>query len=214
MEGGEEVAVEFSLPDLPYPVDALEPYIDAQTMEIHHGRHHQTYVNKLNEALKKHPEISVSSVEELLRKLESVPEDIRVAIRNNGGGHANHSLFWRIMKKNGGGEPKGELLKAIEKKFGSFSKFQEEFSQKAATHFGSGWAFLVVNGFKELEVYSLPNQDSPYLKGHIPILGLDVWEHAYYLKYQNKRPEYIKNWWNTINWEEVEENYQKALKEV
>lgn len=199
-----------TLPPLPYAYDALEPYIDALTMEIHHTKHHATYVNNLNAALDKHPELHEVPLEVLLRNLESVPEDIRVAVRNNGGGHANHSLFWTVMKSGGGGEPTGELAEAIQATFGSFAAFKEKFSQAAATRFGSGWAWLVVNAFGKLEVYSTPNQDSPLMEGKTPILGLDVWEHAYYLKYQNRRPDYIAAWWNVVNWDEVACRYAEA----
>ncbi len=202
----------FELPALPYAYDALEPYIDARTMEIHHTKHHQGYVNKLNAALEKHPELQGVALEDLLRNIASVPEDIRTAVRNNGGGHANHSLFWTIMSPNGGGAPSGELAAAIDAAFGSFDAFKDAFSQAAATRFGSGWAWLVVDGFGNLKVYSTPNQDSPYMDGFTPILGLDVWEHAYYLKYQNRRPEYIQNWWNVVNWEEVARRYAAAKK--
>ena len=202
----------FELPALPYAYDALEPYIDARTMEIHHTKHHQGYVNKLNAALEKHPELQGVALEDLLRNIASVPEDIRTAGRNNGGGHANHSLFWTIMSPNGGGAPSGELAAAIDAAFGSFDAFKDAFSQAAATRFGSGWAWLVVDGFGNLKVYSTPNQDSPYMDGFTPILGLDVWEHAYYLKYQNRRPEYIQNWWNVVNWEEVARRYAAAKK--
>ncbi len=200
------------LPALPYPYDALEPYIDARTMEIHHTKHHQGYVNKLNAALEKHPELQGVALEDLLRNIASVPEDIRTAVRNNGGGHANHSLFWTVMSPNGGGEPTGELAEAINEAFGSFQAFKDAFSQAAATRFGSGWAWLVVDAFGKLKVYSTPNQDNPYMDGFTPILGLDVWEHAYYLKYQNRRPEYIQNWWNVVNWEEVARRYAAARK--
>jgi len=194
------------LPALPYPFDALEPHIDAQTMEIHHDRHHATYVNNLNAALEKHPELFDKSLDELLSNLDSVPEDIRTAVRNNGGGHANHTLFWEILSKNGGGAPSGELADAINSAFGSFEKFKEEFTKAATTRFGSGWAWLVVDNGK-LSVTSTPNQDSPIMEGKTPILGLDVWEHAYYLKYQNKRPDYINAFWNVVNWEEVAKRY-------
>ncbi len=200
----------FELPALPYAYDALEPYIDARTMEIHHTKHHQGYVNKLNAALEKHPELQGVALEDLLRNIASVPEDIRTAVRNNGGGHANHSLFWTVMSPNGGGAPSGDLAAAIDAAFGSFDAFKDAFSQAAATRFGSGWAWLVVDGFGKLKVYSTPNQDSPYMEGFTPILGLDVWEHAYYLKYQNRRAEYIQNWWNVVNWEEVARRYAAA----
>lgn len=197
------------LPALPYAFDALEPYIDAQTMEIHHGRHHATYVNNLNAALEGHVELQQKSVEDLISDLNSVPESIRTAVRNNGGGHANHTLFWEIMSPNGGGEPTGALAEAINETFGSFEKFKEEFTKAALGRFGSGWAWLVVDGGK-LAVTSTPNQDNPLMEGKTPILGLDVWEHAYYLKYQNKRPDYVNAWWNVINWNAVNERYLKA----
>jgi len=197
------------LPALPYAFDALEPYIDAQTMEIHHGRHHATYVNNLNAALEGHVELQQKSVEELISDLNSVPESIRTAVRNNGGGHANHTLFWEIMSPNGGGEPTGALAEAINETFGSFEKFKEEFTKAALGRFGSGWAWLVVDGGK-LAVTSTPNQDNPLMEGKTPILGLDVWEHAYYLKYQNKRPDYVNAWWNVVNWNAVNERYLKA----
>lgn len=197
------------LPALPYAFDALEPHIDAQTMEIHHGRHHQTYVNNLNAALDKHPELYEKSVEELISDLNAVPEDIRTAVRNNGGGHANHSLFWQIMSPNGGGEPSGALAEAINKTFGSFEQFKEKFTQAALGRFGSGWAWLVVNN-GQLEIMSTPNQDSPLMEGKTPILGVDVWEHAYYLKYQNRRPDYVNAFFNVINWDEVAKRYEAA----
>lgn len=202
------------LPDLPYGYDALEPYIDAKTMEIHHTKHHGGYVNKLNAALDKHPELHEYPLGVLLSNLNSVPEDIRTAVQNNGGGHYNHSLFWRIMGPDKGGKPEGELLEEINNKFGSFEKFKEEFSTAAKTRFGSGWAWLAVSRFGELTVLSTPNQDNPLMLGMVPILGLDVWEHAYYLKYQNRRPEYVENWWNVVNWEEVAKNYSEALKSL
>ncbi|MDQ7040626.1 MAG: superoxide dismutase [Rhodothermus sp.] len=204
----------FTLPPLPYPYDALEPYIDAKTMEIHYTKHHQGYVDKLNKALEGHSELQQKSIEALLRGIDEVPEAIRTAVRNNGGGHANHSLFWTIMKPNGGGEPTGELAEAIQSTFGSFETFKEKFSAEAAGRFGSGWAWLVVDENGKLQVYSLPNQDSPYMQGHTPILGLDVWEHAYYLKYQNRRAEYIQNWWNVVNWDQVAQYYKEAVAKV
>jgi Fe-Mn family superoxide dismutase len=179
-------------------------------MEIHHSKHHNAYVNNLNAALEKYPELQDLPVETLLRNINSIPEDIRTAVRNNGGGHANHSLFWAVMGPNAGGAPSGELAAAIEEAFGSFDAFKELFSKAAATRFGSGWAWLVVDGFGKLAVYSTANQDSPLSVGHMPILTLDVWEHAYYLKYQNRRPEYISNWWNVVNWEAVAERYAQA----
>lgn len=199
-----------SVPDLPYDFGALEPSIDARTMEIHHDKHHAAYVSKLNDALAKHPGLQKKSVEDLLRGIDEVPEDIRTAVRNHGGGHANHSLFWPIMGPNGGGQPEGDLGKAIADKFGSFDAFKEKFGTTAGGQFGSGWGWLVVDGSGDLDLYSLPNQDSPLMKGHTPILGLDVWEHAYYLKYQNKRPDYIQAWWDVVNWEQVASNYAGA----
>jgi Fe-Mn family superoxide dismutase len=198
-----------TLPELPYAFNALEPHIDAKTMEIHYGKHHQGYVDKLNAALEGRADLQELSVEELLSDLDRVPEDIRTAVRNNGGGHANHSLFWKMMKP-GGGELQGELKEAIDRKFGDLSKFQEAFTNAAATLFGSGWAWLVVNKEGELEIIQTPNQDSPLSRGLKPVLGLDVWEHAYYLHYQNRRPEYINAWWNVVNWDNAEDNYRKA----
>ncbi|HEY8394469.1 MAG TPA: superoxide dismutase [Thermaerobacter sp.] len=202
----------YELPPLPYDYNALEPHIDEQTMRIHHDRHHATYVNNLNAALEKYPEWQNKPIEDLLRQIEQVPADIRTAVRNNGGGHANHTLFWQIMGPNGGGQPSGALADAINQKFGSFEQFKEQFTKAAVTHFGSGWAWLVVDENGDLQVYSLPNQDSPYMKNHTPILGIDVWEHAYYLKYQNKRPDYVAAWWNVVNWAEVGKRYEAARK--
>lgn len=199
----------FELPALPYAYDALEPHIDKETMTIHHTKHHQAYIDKVNAALEGHQDLAELSVEELMTKLDSVPESIRTAVRNNGGGHANHSLFWTLLSPNGGGEPTGELADAIKAKFGSFEAFQDEFSNAAVGRFGSGWAWLVVNN-GELEVTSTPNQDTPLMEGKTPILGLDVWEHAYYLKYQNRRPDYITAFWNVVNWDEVTKLYQSA----
>jgi Fe-Mn family superoxide dismutase len=199
-----------SLPSLPYGFDALEPNIDAKTMEIHHGKHHNGYVTKLNAALEGHPELEAKSVEDLLKDIDSVPEDIRTAVRNNGGGHANHSLFWQTLAGNGGGAPSGDLASAIDSACGSFDDFKSKFSDAAAGRFGSGWAWLVVGDGGSLHVYSTPNQDSPYMEGHTPILGLDVWEHAYYLNYQNRRPDYIAAFWNVVNWEKVGELYAAA----
>ena len=199
----------FELPSLAYAYDALEPSIDTMTMEIHHSKHHNAYVNNLNAALEKHSELAGKSLEELVTNITSVPEDIRTAVRNNGGGHFNHSLFWTVMSPNGGGEPSGDLAAAIGDAFGSFASFKETFAKAAATRFGSGWAWL---GFKngKLAVLSMPNQDVPMMAGLTPILGIDVWEHAYYLKYQNRRPEYVSNWWNVVNWNEVANRYSKA----
>ena len=194
----------FSLPDLPYSTDALEPSIDKTTMEIHHGKHHATYVSNLNKALESAAELADKSVEELLaNNCAAVPENIRTAVRNNGGGHSNHSLFWQAMGPGKGGEPGGSLGEAIKNKFGGLAQFQEQFAAAAVGRFGSGWAWLL----KDLEIISTPNQDSPLMEGKIPILGLDVWEHAYYLRYQNRRPEYVKNWWNVVNWEAVEQRF-------
>lgn len=197
------------LPALPYSFDALEPHIDARTMEIHHDRHHATYVNNLNDALSGHAALADKSVEELISNLDEVPESIRTAVRNNGGGHANHTLFWEILSPNGGGAPTGELAKAIDDAFGSFDQFKEAFAVAAVKRFGSGWAWLVVKD-GSLAITSTANQDSPLMDGEQPILGLDVWEHAYYLKYQNKRPDYIAAFWNVVNWEEVNKRYQQA----
>jgi len=199
----------YSLPQLPYAYDALEPHIDKETMNIHHTKHHNTYVTNLNNALEGNADLLSKSVEELVSNLDAVPEAARTAVRNNGGGHANHSLFWEIISPTGGGNPSGDLASAIDSKFGSFESFKEEFSKAATTRFGSGWAWLVVNN-GELEVTSTPNQDSPLMEGKTPILGLDVWEHAYYLNYQNRRPEYINAFFNVINWEEVAKRYSAA----
>lgn len=200
------------LPALPYPANALEPYIDEQTMNIHHDRHHNTYVTNLNAALEKAPELQSKSVEELISDLNSVPESIRTAVRNNGGGHANHSLFWNIIGPNGGGSPSGSLAQAIDSELGGFDKFKEDFAKAAASRFGSGWAWLVVDKNGKLSITSTPNQDNPLSEGLTPILGLDVWEHAYYLKYQNKRPDYIAAFWNVVNWDEVNKRYEAAKK--
>ncbi len=199
----------FELPKLPYAHNALEPHIDEQTMMIHHGRHHNTYVTNLNNAIAGKADLENKTIEELISDLDSIPEDIRTAVRNNGGGHANHSLFWQILSPNGGGQPTGALAEAIDAELGGFEKFKEDFSAAAAGRFGSGWAWLVVNNGK-LEIMSTPNQDSPLMEGKTPILGLDVWEHAYYLKYQNKRPDYIAAFWNVVNWDEVARRYEAA----
>lgn len=201
--------VAHQLPPLPYPNNALEPHIDETTMMIHHDRHHNTYVTNLNKALEGHPELESKSVEELIANLDAVPESIRTAVRNNGGGHANHSLFWEVIGPNGGGEPSGSLAEAINAEFGSFEKFKETFAAAAAGRFGSGWAWLSLDNGK-LVVHSTPNQDSPIMEGKTPLLGLDVWEHAYYLKYQNKRPDYIAAFWNVVNWAEVQKRYEAA----
>ena len=193
----------FELPKLPYDYNALEPHIDARTMEIHHGKHHVAYTNNLNAALEKHTDLAGKTIEELLKDLGSVPEDIRGAVRNNGGGYFNHNLFWTVMGPKAGGQPQGALATAIDAAFGDFVKFKDIFSKAGVTRFGSGWAWLCVKTNGGLDVMSTPNQDSPISDGLTPILGLDVWEHAYYLKYQNRRPEYIENWWNVVNWDEV-----------
>ncbi len=190
------------LPALPYDFNALEPHIDEQTMQIHHGKHHAAYVAKLNGALAKHPDLAGKSIEELVADLNAVPEDIRGAVRNNGGGHANHSMFWQIMGPGGGGAPTGKIADAINGAFGSYDAFKEQLTNAGATRFGSGWAWLVEAG-GSLEIVSTPNQDNPLTDGKRPILGVDVWEHAYYLKYQNRRPDYLAAWFNTINWDEV-----------
>ncbi|HWP37521.1 MAG TPA: superoxide dismutase [Gemmatimonadales bacterium] len=200
------------LPALPYGFDALEPHIDTLTMQIHHGKHHQAYVTNLNAALDKHPTLHDKPLDQLLREIDKVPDDIRTAVRNHGGGHHNHSLFWTIMSPRGGGEPKGALAKALGETFGDFAKFKEAFTQAAATRFGSGWAWLLVKPGGALAVESTANQDSPLMEQKIPILGLDVWEHAYYLKYQNRRPDYITAWWNVVNWDEVGRRFDSARK--
>ena len=198
------------LPDLPYAFDALEPHIDARTMEIHHDRHHATYVNNLNAAIEGKSDLESKSIEELISDLDAVPEDIRTAVRNNGGGHANHSLFWEIMGPGGGGSPSGALGDAINAKFGGVDGLKEQVNAAGVGRFGSGWSWLVVNSNNELEVMSTPNQDSPLMEGKTPILGVDVWEHAYYLKYQNARPAYLDAWWNTVNWDAVAARYNAA----
>lgn len=199
----------FTLPDLPYPYDALEPHIDKETMNIHHTKHHGGYVTKLNAALEKHPDWAAKSIEDILASLNSVPEDVRTAVRNNGGGHANHALFWPLMSPNAGGEPSGELAQALSNTFGSFANFKDQFTSAAVGRFGSGWAWLVLDGSGKLSIMSTPNQDNPISDGFKPVLGLDVWEHAYYLKYQNRRPDYIAAWWNVVNWNQVAETYMR-----
>ena len=196
----------FTLPNLPYAFDALEPHIDAQTMQIHHGKHHQAYVNNLNAAVEKAPELANKSLDDLMRGINSVPESVRTAVRNNGGGHWNHSMFRQIMGPGKGGEPTGKLADAIKSAFGDFAKFKEQFAAAAAGRFGSGWAWLINDGGK-LSITSTPNQDNPLMEGKNAILGLDVWEHAYYLKYQNKRPDYVTAWWNLVNWDEVAKRF-------
>lgn len=199
----------YTLPELPYAYDALEPHVDARTMEIHHSKHHQAYITKVNAALEGHDDLTAKSIEDLVSDLNAIPEAIRGAVRNNGGGHANHSLFWTVMSANGGGEPTGDLAVAINAKFGSFEKFQTEFANAAATRFGSGWAWLSVdNG--EVVVESTANQDTPLSDGRTPILGLDVWEHAYYLNYQNRRPDYVSAFWNVVDWNAVAARYNAA----
>jgi Fe-Mn family superoxide dismutase len=198
-----------SLPPLPYAFDALEPSIDAQTMQIHHGKHHQAYVNNLNAALEKAPELTDTSLDDLVAGIDKVPDAVRTAVRNNGGGHWNHSFFWQVMAPNAGGEPSGALAASIERAFGDFAKFKEQFAAAAVGRFGSGWAWLVRNG-NGLAITSTPNQDNPVMDGKKPgdiLLGVDVWEHAYYLKYQNRRPDYLNAWWNVVNWREVEKRF-------
>lgn len=207
---GELGATPAELPPLPYDYSALAQVIDAETMRLHHDRHHAAYVNNLNEALQNYPDLQGRSVESLLRDLESVPEDIRTTVRNNGGGHLNHTIFWQIMSPDGGGQPTGEIAQAIEQAFGSFEAFQTQFNEAGSDRFGSGWVWLVRNGEGQLEIVSTPNQDSPIMDGQYPIMGNDVWEHAYYLRYQNQRGEYLSNWWNVVNWPEVNRRFQLA----
>jgi len=197
----------YELPPLPYPTDALEPHIDAKTMEIHHGKHHQAYVTNANNALKDYPELAAKPVEELLANISAVPESIRTAVRNNAGGHANHSLFWKTLGPNAGGSPTGELAAAINATFGSFDQFKEKMQAAGAARFGSGWAWLVVNKEGKLEVISTANQDSPIMDGLKPVFGIDVWEHAYYLKYQNRRPDYLKAIWAVVSWDAVGKHF-------
>jgi len=199
----------FTLPPLPYAHDALEPHIDAQTMQIHHGKHHQTYVNNLNAAVEKAPELGSWSLDDLMRRINEVPESVRTAVRNNGGGHWNHTLFWEVMGPKAGGEPSGALADAVKQSFGGFDKLKEQFAAAGTGRFGSGWAWLVVDG-NRLSITSTPNQDNPLMEGKRAILGLDVWEHAYYLKYQNRRPDYIAAWWNVVNWGAVAKRFEAA----
>ena len=200
----------FTLPPLPYAPDALEPHIDKMTMEIHHGKHHNAYVTNLNKALESVPDLASKSIEDLLaNNCAAVPENIRTAVRNNGGGHINHSMFWKIMGPNGGGQPVGNVAQAITGTFGSFDAFKEKMNQAGATRFGSGWAWLIKSGDK-IEVTSTPNQDSPVMEGKFPVMGVDVWEHAYYLKYQNRRPDYLAAWWSVVNWQEVENRFNSG----
>jgi len=195
------------VPALPYDYTALEPHIDEQTMHLHHDKHHQAYVDKLNAALEKHPELADKSPEDLIRDLNSIPEDIRPAVRNNGGGHVNHTMFWQIMGPNGGGEPTGAIGDAIKSSFGSFEDFKKQFNEAGVARFGSGWVWLVKDSSGGLKITTTANQDNPLSEGQTPILGNDVWEHAYYLKYQNKRPDYLAAWWNTVNWDEVNKRF-------
>lgn len=199
------------VPPLPYDYAALEPHIDETTMHLHHDKHHQAYVNNLNAAIEKHPELANRPAEDLLRKLDSVPEDVRTTVRNNGGGHVNHTMFWQIMKPKGGGEPTGKIADQIKKDFGSFEDFKKQFNETTAKQFGSGWGWLIYDGGK-LKIITTANQDSPLMQGHFPILGNDVWEHAYYLKYQNRRPDYLVAWWNTVNWDEINKRFELAGK--
>jgi superoxide dismutase, Fe-Mn family len=207
----QEDILAYELPPLPYDYAALEPHIDTETMKLHHDKHHAAYVNNLNGAIEKHPELAKHTPEDLLRNLGTIPEDIRAVVRNNGGGHVNHTMFWTIMKPNGGGEPTGKIAEQIKKDFGSFADFKKLFNETTAKQFGSGWGWLVFEGGK-LKVVTSPNQDNPISQGHFPILGNDVWEHAYYLKYQNKRPDYLAAWWNTVNWDEVNKRFEHAQK--
>jgi len=207
-KGNRNMAKVFELPPLKYAFNALEPAIDARTMEIHHDKHHGAYVANLNKALESAPEWFDHPIEEILRRINEVPENIRTAVRNNGGGHLNHTLFWDWIAPGGSKTPVGEIAKAIDATFGSYDAFVEKFSNAAVTRFGSGWAWLVLDGEKKLQVYSTANQDSPYMDGHIPLLGLDVWEHAYYLHYQNRRPDYVKAFWTIVNWDFVESRFQ------
>ena len=201
----------FELPSLPYDYSALEPVIDRQTMHLHHDKHHAGYVSNLNAALEKHPELARRSVEELLRNLQSLPEAVRTAVRNHGGGHANHSMFWKIMMPKGGGAATGAVAEGIQKEFGSFERFVERFNEAGAKHFGSGWVWLARDGAGKLHILTTSNQDSPFLHGLYPILGNDLWEHAYYLQYQNRRADYLKAWWNTLNWKEVNRRYEESV---
>jgi Fe-Mn family superoxide dismutase len=203
--------VAFELPPLPYDYAALEPYIDEATMKLHHDKHHQTYVTNLNGAVDKHPELGTKTPEELIKDLAAIPEDVRKVVQNSGGGHVNHTMFWEIMKPGGGGEPQGELAEAIKSAFGDFETFKKTFNETTAKQFGSGWGWLVYKGGK-LEILTTANQDNPLSQGLYPILGNDVWEHAYYLKYQNKRPDYLAAWWNTVNWEKIAERFETARK--
>jgi Fe-Mn family superoxide dismutase len=199
-----------ALPPLPYAYDALEPYIDAETMELHHDRHHAAYVNNYNSAIEDYPDLQARGVEDLLRNLDTIPEDVRITIRNNGGGHVNHSLFWQIMSPDGGGEPQGELAEQINQTFGSFAEFQSAFEEAGTRQFGSGWVWLVADNEGNLQITTTLNQDNPIMEGAFPIMGNDVWEHAYYLNYRNRRAEYLNAWWNVVNWEAVGQRYEQA----
>jgi Fe-Mn family superoxide dismutase len=201
----------FELAPLPYAYDALEPFIDATTMQLHHDKHHAAYVNNLNAAIEKHDDLQSQSIEDLIVNLDRVPEEIRTTVRNNAGGHINHTMFWRIMGPNGGGTPTGDLAKVINDTFGGFDAFKKQFNEAGTKRFGSGWVWLVRNNQGNLQIISTPNQDSPLSEGHFPIMGNDVWEHAYYLKYQNRRPEYLEAWWNVVNWEEINRRYAEAM---
>lgn len=207
--GGEKA---FEVPPLPYAYNALEPHIDAQTMRFHHDKHHATYVKNLNAAVEKHPALKGKSAEQILRDIDSVPEDVRTMVRNNGGGHVNHTMFWSIMSPDGGGEPTGALASAIASTFGSFAAFKQQFNTAGEKRFGSGWAWLVRTPDGKLQVTSTPNQDSPLIEGNYPIMGNDVWEHAYYLKYQNRRADYLNAWWNVVNWDEINKRFEQATK--
>jgi len=200
----------FELPPLPYDYSALEPYIDTQTMQLHHDKHHQAYVTALNNALKDQAQFASLSLEELMRRINEVPESIRTIVRNNGGGHINHTMFWQIMKPNGGGEPTGAIASAIQSAFGSFDAFKTAFNDAGVKRFGSGWAWLILDSSGKLSITSTANQDSPYMEGNYPVMGNDVWEHAYYLKYQNRRPDYLNAWWNVVNWDEISRRYQQG----
>jgi Fe-Mn family superoxide dismutase len=211
----EEFTMAHTLPELPYPANALEPHIDAQTMQIHHGKHHAAYVNNLNAALEKYPDLQKKTAEQLISDLNAVPADIRGAVRNNGGGHVNHTMFWQLMKASGGGQPTGQVADGINASFGSFDAFKEQLAKAGMTRFGSGWAWLIVTADKKLAITSTPNQDNPIMKGTAevngtPILGVDVWEHAYYLKYQNRRADYLAAWWSVVNWDKVADLHAKA----
>ena len=200
----------FELPPLPYDYSALEPYIDTQTMQLHHDKHHQAYVTAVNNALKDQSQFASLPIEDLIRRLNEVPESIRTVVRNNGGGHVNHSMFWQIMKPNGGGEPTGAIASAIQSAFGSFDAFKTAFNDAGVKRFGSGWAWLILDSSGKLQVTSTANQDSPFMDGNYPVMGNDVWEHAYYLKYQNRRPDYLNAWWNVVNWDEISRRYQQG----